>query len=59
MLAFTSTSAIRSYTASGVAGVGFGGLRISSLLYGDEVVLLFSPSHDLQLAPGQFEAECA
>ena len=39
-------------------GVRFGDLRIASLLFADDVVLL-SPSHrDLQHALGRFAAEC-
>ena len=39
-------------------GVGFNGLRISSLLFADDVVLLVSSNSDLQLAMGLFAAEC-
>ena len=40
-----------------VEGVGFGGGRISSLLFADDVVLLASSSSDLQLLLGCFTAE--
>ncbi|KAI3353859.1 hypothetical protein L3Q82_004862 [Scortum barcoo] len=42
-------------------GVRFGGLRIPSLLFADDVVLLASSSSDLQLSLGRtirFAAEC-
>ena len=39
-------------------GVEFGGRRISSLLFADDVVLLASSNSDLQLLLGQFAAEC-
>ncbi len=38
--------------------VRFGGLRIPSLLFADDVVLLMSSNNDLQLSLGQFAAEC-
>uniref|UniRef100_A0A8C6KT40 Reverse transcriptase domain-containing protein n=1 Tax=Nothobranchius furzeri TaxID=105023 RepID=A0A8C6KT40_NOTFU len=42
----------------GVECVEFGGRRISSLLFADDVVLLASSSSDLQLLLGRFAAEC-
>nr|XP_054597215.1 uncharacterized protein LOC129163481 [Nothobranchius furzeri] len=42
----------------GVECVEFGGRRISSLLFADDVVLLASSSSDLQLLLGRFTAEC-
>ncbi|KAI3377606.1 hypothetical protein L3Q82_008432 [Scortum barcoo] len=39
-------------------GVRFGDLRIPSLLFADDVVLLASSSSDLQLSLGRFAAEC-
>ena len=41
-----------------VEGVRFGDLRILSLLFADDVVLLASSNSDLQLSLGQFAAEC-
>ncbi|CAN9506880.1 unnamed protein product [Ophioblennius macclurei] len=41
----------------GEEGVEFGGQGISSLLFGDDVVLLASSSRDLQLSLGWFAAE--
>ncbi|XP_023284603.1 receptor-type tyrosine-protein phosphatase F-like [Seriola lalandi dorsalis] len=41
-----------------VDGLGFGGRRISSLLFVDDVVLLASSSADLQLSLGRFAAKC-
>ena len=42
----------------GVEGVEFGGGRISSLLFADDVVFLASSNIDLQLSLGRFTAEC-
>ena len=42
----------------GEEGVQYGGLRIASLLFVDDVVLLASSNCDLQHALGQFAAEC-
>ena len=42
----------------GVEGIRFGGLRIGSLLFADDVVLLASSSHDLQLSLERFAAGC-
>ena len=42
----------------GVEGVRFGDLRIGSLLFADDVVLLASSGRDLQLSLEQFAAEC-
>lgn len=39
-------------------GGGFGRLGISSLLFADDVTLLTSLRHDLQLALGWFGTEC-
>ena len=39
-------------------GVGFGGPRILSLLFANDVVLLASSNSDLQLPLGRFAAEC-
>ena len=44
--------------SQGVEGVRFGDLRIWSLLFADDVVLLASSDHDLQLSLDQFAAEC-
>ena len=41
-----------------VEGVGFSDLRIPSLLFADDVVLLASLNSDLQLPLGWFVAEC-
>ncbi|KAM9712507.1 uncharacterized protein ACNS7B_023039 [Menidia menidia] len=42
----------------GVEGVSLGGLRIASLLFADDVVLLAPSSRDLQLSLERFAAEC-
>ena len=42
----------------GVEGFWFGGHRISSLLFADDVVLLASSTQDLQLSLERFAAEC-
>uniref|UniRef100_A0A8C9SX65 ribonuclease H n=1 Tax=Scleropages formosus TaxID=113540 RepID=A0A8C9SX65_SCLFO len=42
----------------GTEGVCFGGRRISSLLFADDVVLLASSNQDLQRALERFAAEC-
>ena len=39
-------------------GVQFGNLRIASLLFADDMVLLASSNHDLQHALRRFAAEC-
>ncbi|KAM4590384.1 uncharacterized protein V3H82_004354 [Fundulus diaphanus] len=44
--------------AQGVEGIRFGGLRIASLLFADDVVLLASSGRDLQLSLERFAAEC-
>ena len=44
--------------SQGVEGVRFGDLRIGSLLFADDVVLLASSGRDLQLSLEQFAAEC-
>ncbi|KAK0135736.1 Craniofacial development protein 2 [Merluccius polli] len=44
--------------SQGVEGVRFGDLRIGSLLFADDVVLLASSDRDLQLSLGRFAAEC-
>uniref|UniRef100_A0A8C6LWU7 Reverse transcriptase domain-containing protein n=1 Tax=Nothobranchius furzeri TaxID=105023 RepID=A0A8C6LWU7_NOTFU len=49
---------IISRRSRGVECVEFGGRRISSLLFADDVVLLASSSSDLQLLLGRFAAEC-
>ena len=41
-----------------VEGVEFGGRRISSLLFADDVVFLTASNSDLQLSLGRFAAEC-
>ncbi len=41
-----------------VEGVRFSCLRITSLLFADDVVLLASSNSDLQLSRRQFTAEC-
>ena len=42
----------------GEESVRFGDLKIASLLFADDVVLLASIHHDLQQALGWFAAEC-
>uniref|UniRef100_A0A8C6LRX0 Reverse transcriptase domain-containing protein n=1 Tax=Nothobranchius furzeri TaxID=105023 RepID=A0A8C6LRX0_NOTFU len=44
--------------SQGVEGIRFGGLRIRSLLFADDVVLLASSERDLQLSLERFAAEC-
>jgi len=44
--------------SQGVEGIRFGGLRIASLLFADDVVLLASSGRDLQLSLDRFAAEC-
>ena len=44
--------------SQGVEGVRFGDLRIGSLLFADDVVLLASSGRDLQLSLERFAAEC-
>ena len=44
--------------SQGVEGVRFGDLRIGSLLFADDVVLLAPSDHDLQLSLDWFAAEC-
>uniref|UniRef100_A0A8C6PI18 Reverse transcriptase domain-containing protein n=1 Tax=Nothobranchius furzeri TaxID=105023 RepID=A0A8C6PI18_NOTFU len=44
--------------SQGVEGISFGGLRIRSLLFADDVVLLASSERDLQLSLERFAAEC-
>ncbi|XP_060781820.1 MAP/microtubule affinity-regulating kinase 3a isoform X3 [Neoarius graeffei] len=44
--------------SQGAEGVWFGGIRIMSLLFADDVVLLASSICDLQHAVGRFAAEC-
>ena len=44
--------------SQGLEGVRFGGHRISSLLFADDVVLLAPSNMDLQRALGRFAAEC-
>ena len=44
--------------SQGVEGVRFGDLRIGSLLFADDVVLLASSDLDLQLSLERFAAEC-
>uniref|UniRef100_A0A8C9VV72 ribonuclease H n=1 Tax=Scleropages formosus TaxID=113540 RepID=A0A8C9VV72_SCLFO len=44
--------------SQGTEGVCFGGRRISSLLFADDVVLLASSNQDLQCALEKFAAEC-
>ena len=44
--------------SQGVEGFQFGDLRITSLLFADDVVLLASSSRDLQLSLEPFAAEC-
>ncbi|PWA21171.1 hypothetical protein CCH79_00009483 [Gambusia affinis] len=46
------------WTSQGVEGIRFGGLRIASLLFADDVVLLASSGRDLQLSLERFAAEC-
>ncbi|KAK0137050.1 Retrovirus-related Pol polyprotein from type-1 retrotransposable element R2 [Merluccius polli] len=45
-------------TARALRGVRFGDLRIGSLLFADDVVLLASSHRDLQLSLDRFAAEC-
>ena len=49
---------IISRCSQGIEGVQFGELRIESLLFVDDVVLLALSSRDLQLSLERFEAEC-
>uniref|UniRef100_A0A8C6Q6L6 Reverse transcriptase domain-containing protein n=1 Tax=Nothobranchius furzeri TaxID=105023 RepID=A0A8C6Q6L6_NOTFU len=44
--------------SQGVEGIRFGGLRIRSLLFADDVVLLASSERDLQLSLEQFAVDC-
>uniref|UniRef100_A0A8C6NUV0 Reverse transcriptase domain-containing protein n=1 Tax=Nothobranchius furzeri TaxID=105023 RepID=A0A8C6NUV0_NOTFU len=44
--------------SQGVEDICFGGLRIRSLLFADDVVLLASSERDLQLSLERFAAEC-
>ncbi|KAK0149127.1 LINE-1 reverse transcriptase [Merluccius polli] len=44
--------------SQGVEGVRFGDLRIGSLLFADDVVLMASSDRDLQLSLDRFAAEC-
>uniref|UniRef100_A0A8C6LCZ4 Reverse transcriptase domain-containing protein n=1 Tax=Nothobranchius furzeri TaxID=105023 RepID=A0A8C6LCZ4_NOTFU len=44
--------------SQGVEGIRFGGLRIRSLLFADDVVLLASSERNLQHSLQRFEAEC-
>ncbi|XP_054875833.1 interleukin-15 isoform X2 [Poeciliopsis prolifica] len=44
--------------AKGIEGIRFGGLRIASLLFADDVVLLAPSGRDLQLSLERFAAEC-
>ena len=44
--------------SQGVEGVWFGDLRIGSLLFADDVVLMASSDRDLQLSLDRFAAEC-
>ena len=39
-------------------GVQFGNIRVASLLFADDVVLLASPSQDFQLTLERFMAKC-
>lgn len=48
---------ISSHRISGVNRIHFGGLRIGSLLFVDDSVLLCSSDHDLQLLTGNFAIE--
>ena len=41
-----------------VEGVKFSGVRIPSLIFGDDVVLLASSNSDLQLTLGHLSGEC-
>ena len=42
----------------GIEGVQFGDLRIGSLLFADDVVLLASLAHDFQLLRNGFISQC-
>ena len=44
--------------SQGIEGVQFGDLRIGSLIFADDVVLLASSDRDLQLSLDRFVAEC-
>ncbi|KAK0133573.1 putative uncharacterized transposon-derived protein F52C9.6 [Merluccius polli] len=54
----TSTRDIVDRHSQGVEGVRFGDLRIGSLLFADDVVLLASSDRDLQPSLDWFAAEC-
>ncbi|XP_008400094.1 olfactory receptor 2K2-like [Poecilia reticulata] len=45
-------------TSQGVEGIRFGGLRIPSLLFADDVILLASSGRDLQLSLERYVAVC-
>merc|ERR1712240_728193 len=49
---------ISRHSQAGVTGLQYGGLRIPSLLFADDVVLMASSACDLQLSLGRFAAEC-
>ncbi|KAK0138802.1 putative RNA-directed DNA polymerase from transposon X-element [Merluccius polli] len=49
---------IAGFLGTAVEGVRFGDLRIGSLLFADDVVLLDSSDRDLQLSLDRFAAEC-
>jgi len=52
------TESVCDFLGQNLKGVWFGDLRIASLLFADNVVLLATSGCDLQYALGRFAAEC-